>query len=111
MMFDITKKERIKKFWDFLLDNLRITDTVFHYHKTKFIIVLEETSIRRALLLNDSIRKKIKKCWCKFKFYSSAIQWDPMEDTESIIKALRKRLKKAKANKRTDFIHSLSRMN
>lgn len=108
ILIDVIKKERMPNFWDFLLKHLRISDTIFVYSKTKMLVILEETTLRWALLLNDMLREKIKEKWFKYKYYCSAAQWDFQEDYKSMEKALKKRLKKAKEFKTTDCVYSLS---
>ena len=107
MMFSITNKEKIIEFWEYLLKHLSKSDTIFLYSKSKIIVVLEETAIRWAVLIDEKLRKKIKKHWLKFKFYSSAIQWYSIEDIESLIKSLKKRLKKAKESGNFKLVHWL----
>lgn len=111
VMIDVIKKERTPSFTDFLLKHLRISDNIFLYSKTKFLIILEETTLRWALLLNDMLRVKIKEKWFKYKYYCSAAQWNFQESHNSMIKTLNKRLKKAKEFKTTDCVHSLSYVN
>jgi hypothetical protein len=108
MLIDIMKKEKMEKFWPFLLKYLEPSDTIYFYAKTKFLIVFEETAIRWALLIDEKFRRKMKKHGCSCKYYSSAVQWHSIDDIQSLEKSLKKRLKKAKKCKKTDFIHSLS---
>lgn len=111
LMLDVIKKDRVENFSHFLLKYLSKSDTIFIFSKTKFLIVLEETAIRWAIQIDEKIRKKAKKHWCKCKFYTSAVQWYSIEDEKSLFKALKRRLKKAKECKKCNFIHSLSEMN
>lgn len=110
MMFDVNQKSRLNTFWDFLLHYLRISDTVFVYSKTKLLVILEETTLRWALLLNEKLREKIKEKWFKYKYDCSAIQGDFIEDAKALEKALKKRLKKAKECPDNGCAHSLSCM-
>jgi len=111
MMFDVNQKSRLFEFWDFLLHYLRISDTVFYYQKTKLLVILEETTLRWALILNEKLREKIKKKWFKYKFYCSSVQWNFIDDSKSLEKALKKRIKKAKECWTTECVHSLSCVN
>lgn len=108
MMIDIIQKDRLEKFWKYLLEYLNKSDTIFYYSKTKVIILLEETAMRWTIHIHNKFRKKLKHHWIKFKFYSSAIQWHWIEDIESLIKSLKKRLKKAKHCKTNELVYSLS---
>lgn len=108
IMFDVMKKERLQSFSEFLLLHLRISDNIFIYSKTKVMVILEETTLRGALLLNDMLREKINEKWFKYKYYCSAAQWDFQETYISLEKTLKKRLKKAKEFKTTDCVYSLS---
>ena len=110
VMFELHNKNRLNEFWEFLLHYLRISDTVFKYSETRLVVVLEETSIRWAILLNDKLRDKIDEKWFKYHFFCSAIQWDFLEDSDELLKALKKRIKISKNCDSNECIHSLSCM-
>ena len=110
LMFELRNKDKLNEFWKFLLHYLRISDTVFKYSNTKLIVILEETTIRWAILLNEKLREKIEEKWFKYNFYCSATQWDFLEHSDELLKALKKRIKIARDCDSTDCIHSLSCM-
>jgi hypothetical protein len=107
-MFEIINSEKYIDFWKFLLKELRISDTIFSYSKTKILVILEETTLRWALLLNNELRKEIEDIWYKFKFYCSATQWNFIDNDMSLEKTLEKKLSKAKKLKTKECIYSLS---
>ena len=108
MMFEVKDESRINEFQEFLLKYIRISDTVFSYKESKVLLILEETTIRWALLLNERLREKIDQKWFKYDYYCAAIQWDFIDSDEKLIKSLKKRLKKARECNATDCVHSLS---
>jgi len=108
IMFEIINSEKYIDFWKFLLKELRISDTIFSYSKTKILVILEETTLRWALLLNNELRKEIEDIWYKFKFYCSATQWNFIDNDMSLEKTLEKKLSKAKKLKTKECIYSLS---
>ena len=108
MMFEIKDESRISEFQKFLLKYIRISDTVFSYKESKVLLILEETTIRWALLLNERLREKIEQKWFKYDYYCAAIQWDFIDSDEKLIKSLKKRLKKAHECSKGECIHSLS---
>lgn len=107
MMFEIKDSNRIAEFEDFLLKYIRITDTIFSYSKGTILLLLEETTIRWALLLEENLREKIKDKWFKYDYYSSAVQWDYIEKEKKIYKALKKMLKIAKEDNKKECIYNL----
>lgn len=108
MMFEIDKNDDLEAFWKFLLKNLRISDTLFYFSENRLLLVLEETTLRWWLVLNQKIREKLSLKWLNFHFYCSAIQWNFIDEKESLFKALKKRLKVAKECATTNCAHSLS---
>ena len=108
IMFKVEDKTRLNAFQDFLLKYLRISDTVFSYSASKILIILEETTIRWALILNERLREKINEKWFKYDYYCAAIQGDFIDSDEKLIKSLKKRLKKAEECNATECVHSLS---
>lgn len=78
---------------------IRITDHIFEYSNKKILLILEETTLKWALNLNDILRKQLKKKNHTFNFYSSAIQWDFIEKESKLLKWLLKRLKIAEDEK------------
>ena len=110
MMFEFDDEEMFSKFWDFLLHYLRISDTVFKYSKKKYLVILEETTLKWALLLNDRLREKIEEKWFGYKFHCSAVQGNFIDEIPALEKTLKKRLKKAKECGSTDCVHTLSCM-
>lgn len=95
MMFYLDDENRLNEFWEFLLKYLRISDTVYKYSKHKILVILEETSIRWATILNERLRDKIEEKWFKYDYYCSAIQWEFMDSEQALFKNLKKRIKKA----------------
>lgn len=108
MMFELKNPELLNTFWEFLLHYLRISDTVFYYSENRILLILEETTLRWAILLNEKLREKIKEKWFSFDFYSAAVQWNFIDDIKALEKSLKKRLKKAKEDNTQDCIYSLS---
>jgi len=96
MMFELKKEEHLKDFEHFLLKHLRITDSIFSVSKDRVLVILEETTIRWVQLLSNDLKNKIKKKELKYKYYSSAIQWNYIESEKKLLKSLKKRLKIAK---------------
>lgn len=110
MLFDIKDERHHDDFWKFLLKHLRISDTIFMYGRKKYIVILEETTQRWAILLNDKLRDKINEKWFNYDYFCSSIQWDSIDDIEKLKKRLKKRLKKAKECNTKDCVYSLSHM-
>ncbi len=108
MIFEIKDEYRLNEFGSFLLKYLRISDTVFTYRKNKLLVILEETTLRGALILNDWIRKKIKNKWFIYDYYCSAIQWNFIASDEKLLKSLEKRLELAHKLESDECIHDLS---
>jgi GGDEF domain-containing protein len=108
MLFQIKDESRINEFWDFLLKYLRISDTVFSYRDNKLLVILEETTTRWSMILNESLRERIEKKWFKYDYYCASIQWDFIDSDEKLLKSLNKRLKIAKQLKTKECIHALS---
>lgn len=108
IMFEIINHEKYVDFWNFLLKELRISDTIFSYSETKILVILEETTLRWALLLNNELREEIEDRWYKFKFFCSATQWNFIDNNMSLEKTLEKKLSKAKKLKTKECVYSLS---
>ncbi len=96
IMFDIADESKMKDFSKFLLKHLRISDTIFIYSETKILVILEETTIRWALILDEKLREKIIEKGLGCKFYCWAVQWTFIDDLKSLKVALEKRIEKAK---------------
>jgi len=111
MMFKINNNEELEKLELFLLKYIRITDHIFEYSNKKILLILEETTLKWALNLNDILKKQLKKKNYNLNFYSSAIQWDFIEKESKLLKWLLKRLKIAEDEKTKKCIHSLSSIN
>ena len=99
IMFKLEDSSRLADFQEFLLKYVRISDTIFSIPENKVLLILEDTTIRWALNFVESLSKKIKEKWFTYKYYCSAIQWDYIEKEKQLIKALKKRIKKAKKEK------------
>ncbi len=95
MMFYIKDKDKLEDFSKFLLKYLRISDTIYLYSKHKILVILEETTIRWSMILNERLREKIKNKNLSYDYYCSSIQWDFISDVNSLESSLKKRLKKA----------------
>ncbi len=108
MMFEIKDSSRLNEFQDFLLKYIRISDTVFAYSSNKILVILEETTLRWAFILNERLREKIKEKWFKYNFFSAAIQWDFIDNYEKLLKSLKKRLKIAREENTKECVHSLT---
>lgn len=108
ILFKLKNDSIIHEFQEFLLKYLRISDTVFSYNKTKVLVILEETSIRWAIVLNEKLREKINEKWFKYDYFCAAMQWDFIDSHEKLIKSLNKRLKIAKECSTSKCVHSLS---
>jgi len=110
MMFYVKDTDKIEDFSKFLIKNLRISDTIFSYSKHKILVILEETTIRWAMILNDRLREKIKDKELKHDYHCSAIQWEFIWDLESLTKGLIKRLNKARECNTINCVSELSCM-
>ena len=99
MMFQISNKERLADFEEFLLKYIRISDTMFSFSEDKIFLVLEDTTIRWAINLCENLSEKVEEKWFTYKYFVSAIQWDYIETEKKLFKALKKRLKKAREEK------------
>ena len=108
IMFELKNDSKLDEFEKFLLKYIRISDTVFSYSSSKVLVILEETTLRWAFILDEKLREKIKEKWFKYDFYSAAIQGDFIDNEEKLIKSLKKRLKKAREENSNECIHSLS---
>ncbi len=108
MLFELKDESRLAEFQEFLLKYIRISDRVFTYSKNKVLLILKETTLRWAFILDENLRDKIKEKWFKYDFFCAAIQWDFIDSDEKLIKSLKKRLKKAKEEDASECIHSLS---
>ena len=108
MLFEVQDELLFNTFWEFLLHYLRISDTVYKYSDTKYLVVLADTSVRGGLLLNEKLREKIKEKWFKYIYFCGLTQWDFIENHKSLEKALKKRLKIARESKTKEAIYSLS---
>jgi len=108
MIFKLKDESQMKDFEDFLLKCLRISDTVFSLSKNKIMLILEETTIRWAIVLDEKLKEKIIEKSFKYEYYCSAIQWDFIDSEEKLVKSLKKRLKRAKELDSSDCIYSLS---
>lgn len=107
MMLDINEKDRKQEFWEFLKQNLHESDTIFDYSSTRYIIVLEDTPIKGAVLADQKFRERMKEQWIRYKYHGAAVQWYSIEDFDSLEDALVKRLIKAKECLENDFVISL----
>lgn len=108
MIFKLKDWSRINEFWEFLLKYLRISDTVFSYREDELIVVLEETTLRWALILNEGVRERIDIKWFQYDFHCAAIQWDFIDSDEKLLKSLNKRLEIAVELNTTECVHNLS---
>jgi len=108
VLFELKDDSRLNEFGDFLLKYLRISDTVFSVRKDRILVILEETTLRWALLLNEWLKEKIKEKWFKYNYYCSAIQWNFIDSDEKLLKSLKKRLKIAKKQNLKECVHDLS---
>jgi len=108
IMFKLKDESRLNEFQEFLLKYLRITDTVFNISEKIILIILEETTLRGALSLNEKLREKIAEKWFSHKYYCASMQWDYIDYYQELLKSLKKRLKKAKECKTDDCVHGLS---
>ena len=107
MLFEIKGEGSIAEFREFILKYVRITDSLFDYSDTKILLILEETTIRWALLLENNLKEKIKDKWFSYNYFCSAIQWDYIETDIKLIKALKKRLKIAKEQNLSECVYNL----
>ena len=108
ILFKLEDKSKMKKFQIFLLKYLRLTDTVFSYRDDTLLVILEETTIRWAIRLNESLRERIQFKWLNYDYYSSAIQWEFIDSDEKLLKSLNKRLDIAIKLDSKECIHALS---
>ena len=60
MIFRLKDESQIEDFSKFLLKYIRISDTVFSYRDNKILLILEETALRWALVLNENLKERIK---------------------------------------------------
>lgn len=110
MLFELKNSSYLYEFSDFLLKYLRISDTVICVSKTKLLVILEETTIRASMILNERLRDKIKEKWFNYDYYCASIQWNFIDSDKALLKALKKRLKKSHECKNRDCISELSYM-
>ena len=108
MIFHLDDESGLNEFGEFLLKYLRISDTLFTYSKHKLLVILEETTLRGALILNERLREKIEEKWFKYDYYCAAVQGEFIDDVEKLKKRLKKRLKKAHECKAKECVYSLS---
>ena len=108
MLFKLKGKSDIDDFEKFLLKYLRLTDTVFVYRNDTLLVILEETTIKGAIHLNQLLKERINSKWFKFKYYCAAIQWDFIDSDKKLLKSLNKRLDIAIELKSKECIHALS---
>ena len=107
IIFELKDKSRLNEFSDFLLKYLRISDTVFSYRDWKLIVILEETTLRWALILNENLRERIENKWFHYDYFCAAIQGDFIDSDEKLLKSLKKRLDIAIETNSTDCIYNL----
>lgn len=110
LMIDLLDETKMEDFWGFLLKHLRISDSIFYYSSTQYIVILEETTLRWAIILNDKLREKILEKWLDYNFYCSATQWNFIDNDELLKKTLKKRLNKAKRLKTKECVYTLSNL-
>ena len=92
ILFKLKDKSKMEEFQKFLLKYLRLTDTVFLYRDDTLLVILEETTIRWAIRLNESLREKIEEKWFDYDYYCAAIQGEFIDSDEKLLKSLNKRL-------------------
>ncbi|MDQ7009262.1 MAG: hypothetical protein Q9M94_03140 [Candidatus Gracilibacteria bacterium] len=107
MIFVIKDEDKLVDFRNFILENTRITDSIFSFYDNKTLIVLEDTNIRLALSIEKNIRKEISQKGLKYNFYSSIIQGDYIETEKKLYKSLKKRLDIAKKKDLEECVYSL----
>jgi len=107
ILFRLDDSSRISEFQEFLLKYIRISDSVFMVSDNKVLLILEDTTIRWAINFGEDLAKKIKQKGFSYKYYCSAIQWDYIESEKKLLKSLKKRLKKAKEEKRRECVIEL----
>lgn len=107
MIFELKDKSKMNEFSEFLLKYLRISDTIFSYRDNKVLVILEETTLRWALILNDNLKERIESKWLKYNYYCAAIQWDFIDSDEKLLKSLKKRLDIAINDDIKECVHDL----
>lgn len=110
MLFDLNDPSYYDEFWEFLLKYLRISDTVFTFSKKKILVILEETTVRWALILNNRLREKIKEKWFTYEFHCAAVQGNFISNVDKLKRKLKKRIDKAKEMKTNECIFTLTRL-
>ncbi len=111
ILFKLKDPTRLAEFQEFLLKYLRISDTVFSYWQQQVLVILEETSIRWAIILDEQLREKIKEKWFSYNYYCSAIQGNFIDSDEELIKNLKRRLEFAQKINSDECIHNLGSIN
>ncbi len=107
MIFKL-KKGNFDKFVHFLLDNLRISDSVFVY-EDKVIVILEETTIRWAFILNNRLWEVIQENKLGFDYFCWVLQLDYITKTENVIPYLEKRLAIAEKRQLKECVDDISK--
>jgi len=108
ILFKLKDKSKMEEFQKFLLKYLRLTDTVFLYRDDILLVILEETTIRWAIRLNESLRERIQFKWLDYDYYCAAIQWEFIDSDEKLLKSLNKRLDIAVKLNSKECIYALS---
>lgn len=108
ILFKLKDKSKMEEFQIFLLKYLRLTDTVFLYRDDTLLVILEETTIRWAIRLNESLREKIEEKWFDYDYFCASIQGEFIDSDEKLLKSLNKRLDIAIELNSKECIHALS---
>ena len=108
IVFELKDDSRLHEFQEFLLKYIRISDTVFEYTDSKVLIILEETTLRWSLILNNRLKEKIEEKWFHCDYYCAAMQWDFVDSDEKLLKSLEKRLKKAHSCSEDECVYDLT---
>lgn len=108
IVFELKNSSLLEDFQAFLLKHLRISDTIFEYTDSKILVILEETTLRWSLILNERLKSKIEEKSLKFDYYCATIQWDFIDSDEKLLKSLEKRLEKAHSCPENECVYSLS---
>lgn len=109
MLFKLKNKSEIEEFEIFILKYLRLTDTIFSYRDDTLLVILEETTIRWAMRLNEGLRERIEFKKLDYDYFCAAIQWDYIESDEKLLKSLNKRLDIAIESNSKECIYSLEK--
>ena len=107
MIFRLKDESQIEDFSKFLLKYIRISDTVFSYRDNKILLILEETALRWALVLNENLKERIKHKWLDYDYHCAAIQGDFIDSDEKLLKSIKKRLDIAIEKDNWECIHDI----